>query len=602
MRASLISTTLFLFCLFEVSLASAADKSFVLKGPSGEKIVCAPKGKSYISGIKRSKKFVSYGSLISDLKRRLKRSPASKKLKKQIVKYKALKLSGDNLCKYGPSGPPLEIPPSLDKLDRAVTREDVRYLLEKAGFGMGPSDENLVTLAASQGIEALVDEFMKNHDEPAGLLAEVADRLDGQIGSSTTQTPAGQRAALLKLWARTNNPYAERLALFLLSVWTVAGDVISDETFRGAFWDYYTRLRTYASNDTLLPDMAVEITKDPLMLLYLNNDQNVKGKPNENYARELMELFTLGTEDLDGNPNYSETKPDGSGDIAVAARMLTGFKPVHQNYGTGKLEAIYDSSLHQNGPHTMFQGKPYAFSGEGYEDLVRGIFAHHPNVKIYYAREILKEYLTPNPPSDLVQGFAQVIENNGYKLRPAMKTLLQSAAFYSSQFKNTVPKSSPDFAVEFIRTLGLGANFDPGEGQRQLGAMGFEVNNSPSVFWFSQEGWISPSVLLEKQNLLAYLFEDHTSQQQTSPAWAPSAVLPSGAASEEELIDYVAARMGVDLNLNQKAALLDYMKKEKQYDNTFSNFTYNNTNALHQREKGLGLYYILASSPQFNLK
>lgn len=62
------------------------------------------------------------------------------------------------------------------------------------------------------------------------------------------------------------------------------------------------------------------------MLIYLSNELNVKGSPNENYARELLELFTMGPENLDGEPNYTETKVDGSGDIATAAKMLTGWQ------------------------------------------------------------------------------------------------------------------------------------------------------------------------------------------------------------------------------------------------------------------------------------
>ncbi len=567
---------------------------------NGRVYQCAPRKGAIVAGTLRGKSFTPFNDDIKNLQKKVKRlgsGKAAKKIKKQIALKKTLMQEGNSRCRKGSNEEA-----TLDPITRALTREDVRSFLEKAGFGLSSKEEYLVTIAEQQGASAFVDAFMTLREDSPTLMARVLDRRDGQVGSSTTQSPSGQRQALLDLWSNTANPYSEKLALFLLSVWTVAGDVIGDETFRGEFWDYYSRLRQSAAADTDLPQLGVDISRDPLMLIYLNNDTNTKTKPNENYARELMELFTLGPVDLDQNPNYTETTLDGNGDIAVAARMLTGWK-TRLNYTTNQIDAQYDGTLHANGPHQMFPNKPWAFSGETEEDLVRGIFAHHPGVKNYYASEILKAYLTPNPPRALVESFGAVIAAHNYKLRPAMRELFKSKAFFDQQYRDTLPKNSIEYTVESIRTLGLFESFNPGETDRALVEMGMPVNLAPSVFWFNTSSFTSPSVLLGRSNLIAYLIGDTTAQKQSDPDWSPLVVLPSGTASAADVITAVALKLGIGtLSEDQRAGIIDYMNKTRQYNNSYQSTPYNNSDSTAQQRKGMGVYYILMAMPEFQLK
>lgn len=552
-----------------------------------------PKGKKYILGKYAIELLAS--KVGSARGREKSRFNARLKLLKRAVKL------GNSICQKKSSDSNVPIGSgSLTQLNRPLTREDITYFLDKAGFGLSSEEEFLVPIGVNQGIESFVTEFMKFHSEPTGLLERVNDRVDGQIGNTTTQTPTGQRQALLDLWIHTRNPYAEKFALFLLSVWTVGGDVIEDETFRGSFWDYYTRLREYAAADTSIPDLAVQIGRDPLMLIYLNNELNVKGSANENYARELMELFTLGTTSIEGVPNYSETKSDGSGDIAVAARMLTGWK-VKKNYQTNKLEASYDASRHASGPHTMFAGEDYAFVGENDEDLERGIFAHHPGAAPYYAKEILKEYLTPYPSKELIQNFAQVINQNGFKLRPSMATLFQSEAFFDPAYRDTLPTNAVEIAAKIARLLELRGAINVSYVDYELLQTGMLFNFTPSVFWYNPTVWNSSSVLLAKANVVAEMLNDHTAQ--SDGGWSAAKVLPQGVATPREVINFAIAKLGLfNVSEVQKQNLDGYFKLSRQSDNTYLPFMYNNLSADHQARKGLGAYYILFTLPSFQLR
>lgn len=582
------------------------EDAFSVLSPTGVAVTCFQTKKgSYVPGKIKGKNFISAKDDLKKLQTKKANASTPKKVKKFAAQIKSKKKSiKDNkiFCKDGSKSKNSVGSASMATLDRAMTEEDVRYLFEKAGFGISPSEEDYISIGVNQGVSALVDAFMATHDEDAGLTDIVNDYLDNQLNLSTTQSPAGQRQGLLYLWANTHNPYAEKFSLFLLSVWTVSGDVISDETFRGEWWDYYNQLRGSAYGDTDLKSLANDVTVNPLMLVYLNNELNKKGRPNENYARELMELFLLGTTNLDGEANYTETQIDGSGDIAVAAKMLTGWS-VKKNYVSNQLETEEKPAQHETGTFTMFPEESWSFTGTSYSDLINGIIDNHPNVKNYYAKEILKEYVTPSPSRELIESFGKVIKDNNYQLRKAMKVLFSSKAFYDEVYRNTVPKNPAEFAIELIRLLEIPDAFNASDTQKAIGDMGMQVNMAPSVFWYPQESWLNPSVMLGKVNLFVDLTGDSTSLVKPSPDWTAAKVLPTGAATEEEVISFAAHRLGIgEVNSNAVAIIKDYMDKKKQYNGTYTNDPYDNTDTTDQKMKGLGVYYHLLSMPEFSLK
>lgn len=584
----------------DFAFAGALERSRFTVVSNGKRYTCSRIKSPPIPIFKRNGKFMKGADALKDLTKALRRSRKlnTKSGKKQIKSFKAHMAAAKIACAHADSP---TLPATLAKLTRALTRSDIQYFLDKAGFGLSSIEEPMVTIGLNGGIDALVAEFMRQHDEDPALMPRVLNQRDGSQSTDTTQTPAGQRQAILDLLIHTRNPYQEKLALFLLSVWTTAGDVISDETFRGAWWDYYERLRASAASNETLPTLGIALTRDPLMLVYLSNALNLNISPNENYARELMELFTLGTTDSDGNANYTETQPDGSGDIAVAARMLTGWR-VNLNYSTNKLVALYQSNRHSNGPHTMFAGKSYSFTGENDADLINGIFAHHPQARNYYAREILKAYLTPNPPAELVTALGQVLADNDYRLRDALIVLFSSQAFFDSRFKDTVPMNSLEYAVKCARLLGLFGAVNVSTAEYQLRNMGMQVNMAPSVFWYSPTTWTSASVALERANYLAEILSDSTAQSAPEPDWTIASLLPSGSATPLQVIQKASGILGITaLSATQIGNIEGYFNQRLDYTGSYHTVPYVNTNADHQSIKGRGGYYLLMISPEFQL-
>ena len=605
--------------------SKSSNKSFVVNNSSIGKVSCLRTANGVVAGKKKGRKVVALSKDLGPLNKSLKKAQKKNKTAKiaqisgkiaalniKIAAIQAICLANDPLNPLPPN-PPASNPPnpndptpsedpsdalSLDRLDRPLQAEDVRYLCEKAGFGFSAAEAPLVNIGLNGGVSDLVDTFMTQQVESQALIEEVDDLRDNERGVQEQESGSGQRAALYKLWSNTKNPYSERLGVFLLGVWTVSIEVI-DAAFYSSYWNYLTRLRLHAAAETDLEALALQITADPLMLVFLNNELNVKGKPNENYARELMELFTLGPRDIDGNANYTETQQNGLGDIAVAAKMLTGFK-VQRNWTAQQLVVSTPTNRHQPGPHVMFAGTPHQFSGDNFEDLVHGIFAHHPGVKYFYAKEILKEYLTPEPPRDLIIKLGQLIAANGYRLRPVMNTFLKSKAFYSQVYKNTLPKTGVEFFVESVKTLGLASSFKFEDFGWQLTELGMEVNEPPSVFWYPMSAWTGPAASLKRANIMSQLLGDDSN----APGWSIQSVLPQDQMDAETFIRAVAGIVGVNnLSVDVMANLVNYLNTKREWNGQLTALTpYNNLDAARRVEKGGGLIYLLSALPDFQLK
>ena len=130
--------------------------------------------------------------------------------------------------------------------------------------------------------------------------------------------------------------------------------------------------------------------------------------------------------------------------------------------------------------------------------------------------------------------------------------------------------------------------------------MGLIVNQSPSVFWYNPDTWSSSSIGLEKANFIAEVLSDNTSLSKAS--WTPAKILPTGAISNDQLIDSVQSRIGLSgLNANQRQSIISYLSTQLQYNGVYTSFQYNNTNPEHQKTKGLGVFYLIFMTPEFNL-
>jgi len=356
------------------------------------------------------------------------------------------------------------IPESKWNYDRAA------HLLERAGFSGTPAEiERLAAMTPQQAVDHLVDyesiDFEGTPFEPSlawheGMYAD-ADRhleffegirrgydtgeLYGVKPAESGERPyqelvvrsafkilgsAREWSRMVSWWANrmveTPRPLEEKMTLFWHGHFATEELKLYD--YRLMFNQNQTLRRRATGN---FRDMLVAMSQDPAMLVYLDNRRNVKGHANENYAREIMELFALGV------GNYTE------GDIQEAGRALTGWR----NEG---LRFISDPTLHDDDPKTIF-GKTGNFDGYDLIDLIleEDACAEWVAGKIY--RYLVREDLSPELKTEL----ASVLRDNNYEIKALLKAIFLSRDFYSQASVGTQIKGPVQYYVSACRRLGL---------------------------------------------------------------------------------------------------------------------------------------------------
>lgn len=275
----------------------------------------------------------------------------------------------------------------------------------------------------------------------------------------------------------------EQLALFWSNHFVTEFSVYRTATYA---YEYVTLLRTHALGD--FKAFVRQIGLTPAMLIYLDGVENIAGKPNENYARELLELFTMGI------GNYTED------DIKEIARALTGWR---LNRFTNTV--FFNPQLHDDGEKTIF-GQTGNF---GYDDVVDLIFQERGEaVARFVCTELYRQFVYVEEDAGVVDELADILVDSDFQIEPVIRTLLKSAHFFDEVFYGAQIKSPVQFFLAFVRDGAV----DPERNfrnatifqvafrlQEQLGQILF---NPPDVSgWPGHRDWISSASLTERWTL-----------------------------------------------------------------------------------------------------
>jgi uncharacterized protein (DUF1800 family) len=266
----------------------------------------------------------------------------------------------------------------------------------------------------------------------------------------------------------------------------------------------YQHLDALRSNATgNFRTLLMEISKDPAMLYWLDNQFNVTGKPNENFAREVMELFTLGVDN-----NYTEK------DIKEAARAFTGWsigrvnaKGPRPNQGF-----VFRPFQHDSGPKTVI-GRSGNLNGE---DVIN-ILCDMPESAEYITKKIWEWFVYPNPEPALISRMARKFQSNNLSIKSLLKDIMKSSEFYSDKAERAIYKSPVDFTVATMRQLGVSQALseaiatatDNLRGRiapvqvayQSMRSMGMQLLYPPDVSgWETGPSWISSATMMERIN------------------------------------------------------------------------------------------------------
>lgn len=391
-------------------------------------------------------------------------------------------------------------------------REKAAHLLRRTGFGPLPEEVAAAQAAGpDRAVEALF--HFPPAPEPPDLFNRVreaearADSAVLQLIRSARRVFSGDhpevralvQSALqahtqaldeLTAWwlermARTPAPLQEKLALFWHGHFTTSfGDVhdalavfAQNQLFRGHAGGNFARL-------------LHAVARDPAMLRYLNNAENRRGHPNENWARELMELFTMGI------GHYTET------DVKESARAWTGWTLADGRTFTGRRTFAFKRALHDDGLKT-FLGETGPWDGT---DVLR-IILNQPVTPRWIASRLARFFVSPTPDPQLVEALAQQLWESRYELTPVLRTLFRSQAFYRPEVLYAQVKSPVEFVVGAVRQLGIDAPDWMRLGQ-EVGTLGQRLFYPPTVAgWPGGTSWVTAGTLFARTEVASLLVQ-----------------------------------------------------------------------------------------------
>jgi len=246
----------------------------------------------------------------------------------------------------------------------------------------------------------------------------------------------------------------EKMLLFWQNHLVTGVDSVNDARYT---YYYIELLRKHALGN--VKTLVKEISTNAAMLKYLSGDKNKKGSPNENYARELMELFTLGSVDVNGNPNYTEP------DVEEAAKVLTGWQTVTNGNGTFlSPHTKFNANEHETGPKTfsahfgnriIHRSLPTDYAKE-LDDLIDMIF-DRKEVALFLVRQLYTWFvyyeIDALTEANVIEPLADILRNNDYELKPVLEKLFKSQHFYDALAAGTVVKTPADYVLGTIRQM-----------------------------------------------------------------------------------------------------------------------------------------------------
>ena len=380
-----------------------------------------------------------------------------------------------------PVGP---LDPYVPSVAKPWNARRVAHLYRRLGFGatldqiqqgllMSPSDlvDQLLDNAANL-TQPPAPAWANEPQNPGNAIVEEQRRsmrhlwLEGMLGE-------GVRAKMAFFW---HNHFVTKLLVYGCNAY---------------LWSYYDLLHRYAFGN--FREFTLEMGKNPAMLVFLNGNVNVVGEPNENYARELMELFTMG----EGN-GYTQA------DVVEMARALTGWTASFNDC----TPPAFDPARFDNNPKTIF-GKTDNFNFDSAHYLIFSERAEE--VSRFVTGKIYKHFLYPTTFYPVIEGLAQTFRDNNWELLPVYKQLFKSEHFFDEQFFSSKIKSPMDVLLPLLKSAGAKYPdhvkpewWDDISFYAQR--LGQELFGPPNVAgWKEHRTWVNESTLTGRWNYAALI-------------------------------------------------------------------------------------------------
>jgi uncharacterized protein (DUF1800 family) len=379
----------------------------------------------------------------------------------------------------------INLTPYSPSKNKPWTAKQINLVVRRLGFGCSLSD---IDLHLNSTPESLIDDIVDGASNMEVTTAPEWSQWDNKQFNKSENNKNYYHT----IWQRQafkdiiNNGFRERLTLFWSNHFVVEYKDVNQPAY---LYQYYALIQSHALGNfkTFVSEMGLA----PAMLRYLNGFENKKNSPNENYARELYELFTLG----EGNGYIQE-------DITETARALTGYNRFKTYLGVIE----FNENSFDKGSKTIF-GR----SGNwGYNDVIDILFEEKKDlIANFICNKIYRYFVSPQLNSSVVSAMAETFKQNEFELKPVLKQLFKSEHFFDSVNSNVIIKSPIDLMLglhhslsfEYKDNVDLELNF-----RNKCREMGQEVFSPVDVAgWQGNHDWINSETLPKRWEFADYL-------------------------------------------------------------------------------------------------
>jgi uncharacterized protein (DUF1800 family) len=389
------------------------------------------------------------------------------------------------------------------------------HLLRRAGFGASKSE---IDRTLEQGREGAVKGLFDEAKDQEAQFQETFRRVSGRLVNF------GDAGQLQPWWCyrmlTTRTPLREKLTLFWHGHFATSYRKVEDvflmhrqcETLRRLPWGNFR-------------DLVLAVCRDPAMLVYLDGESSTKEHPNENLARELLELFTLGI------GNYAEK------DVLAAARAFTGWHREGAKFA-------FNTDAHDGG-EKLFLGRKGNLDGN---DIIEALTAH-PALPRFIARKLLIFFACPEPPAEVIEEAAHIFSAGQLSVKRFLTVLFQSKFFYGPACRRTRISSPAECVIGACRSFGI--RLAAPECRDHMNAMGQELFAPPSVKgWDGERKWIHAGSWAARQAFGERVGE-LASGSDLGPNLDVAALVPAEATDPKKVADLLVERV-LDGTLSKK--------------------------------------------------
>jgi uncharacterized protein (DUF1800 family) len=482
--------------------------------------------------------------------------------------------------------------------------ETAAHLSNRAAFGATPAE---IAAFRKKGLATMVRELVDVNNEAANvpppgwahprniraqrmeIKAAKDQGQNGQEKARQIRTMETENVLDLRRWwlERMMNgpaPLLEKMTLFWHGHFATSVQKVQDPYW---MWLQNDTLRRNAFGN--FATLVRKISRDPAMMIYLDLQQSRKEHPNENWARELMELFTVGI------GNYTEQ------DIRESARAFTGYRIDMTT------QQFHFAPMQQDHGPKNFTGRTGPLNG----DEIIDILVKKPACAQFIGRKLWRFFVEDDPPPQVVDAVASSIRSHNYEMRPLLREIFSSAEFYSDRVMRTQIKSPVQYIVQTSKLLEaqLPSPIVAQNAMRQMGQILFAPPNVKG--WDGGKAWISTSTLLFRYNFANYMINGDAMLPAAGPPRRQGADIsfrrPAQLAEQTRRDPIDIARL-VPVDLREKPRELIDLLSARLFQNrppekeTSAFVQYLEARKPDTRDETMrGLVHLMMSTPQFQL-